>query len=117
MGNAARGARLWSGGYGAMLASRELARSPGTPLCLSIDGADPGEAALAALRDAGLDPIPASACPAEGAPLAVAVSGYRTDGSGSGAVEVEVTRPGQAPATSRLEVLRDEDRWQVLRTL
>ncbi|MBP6798620.1 MAG: DUF2007 domain-containing protein [Luteimonas sp.] len=101
----------------AMLASRELARSPGTPLCLSIDGADPGEAALAALRDAGLDPIPASACPAEGAPLAVAVSGYRTDGSGSGAVEVEVTRPGQAPATSRLEVLRDEDRWQVLRTL
>ena len=101
----------------AMLASRELARSPGTALCLSIDGADPGDAALAALREAGLDPAPASACPADGAPLAVAVSGYRTDGSGSGTVEVEVARPGQAPATTRFEVRRDEDQWQVLRTL
>ena len=101
----------------AMLAARESARSPGVPLCLSIDGADPGEPALAAMRDAGLDPTTASACPADGAPLAVAVSGYRTDGSGSGTVEVEVARRGEAPVTSRLEVRRDDDQWQVLRTL
>ena len=101
----------------AMLAARESARSPGVPLCLSIDGADPGEPALAAVRDAGLDPTTASACPADGAPLAVAVSGYRTDGSGSGTVEVEVARRGEAPVTSRLEVRRDDDQWQVLRTL
>jgi len=101
----------------AMLAARELAQSPGAALCLSIDGADPGEAALAVLRDAGLDPIPASACPVEGAPLTVAVSGYRTDGSGSGTVDVEISRPREAPSTSHLEVRRDEDRWQVLGTL
>ena len=101
----------------AMLAARERAQFPGATLCLSIDGADPGETAQAALREAGLDPQPASACPAEGTPLRVAVSGYRTDGSGSGTIEVEVARPDGAPAQSRLEVQRDDDRWQVLRTL
>lgn len=101
----------------AMLVARELARSPDTPLCVSIDGADPGEAALAALRGAGLHPAPASACPDDGSPLRVAVSGYRTDGSGTGTIEVEVARQGEAPVATRLEVRRDEDQWQVLRTL
>ncbi|TWT21353.1 DUF2007 domain-containing protein [Luteimonas marina] len=97
------------------LAAREHAQAPAPTLCLSIDGADPTDAALAAARAAGLDPLAASACPAEGERLRVAVSGYRTDGSGSGTVELEVARNAGDPVAKRLEVRRDGDQWQVLR--
>ncbi|HRN63066.1 MAG TPA: hypothetical protein PK743_01775 [Luteimonas sp.] len=100
----------------ATLAALESAQAPSPMLCLSIDGADPSDAALAAARAAGLDPVAASACPAEGERLRVAVSGYRTDGSGSGTIEVEVARNAGDPGATRLEVRRDGDQWQVLRT-
>ena len=101
----------------ATLAAAELARAPGAALCLSIDGEDPGDAALAAARAAGVEPRPASSCPGAGGPLRVAVSDYRTDGSGAGTVEVSVAGGDGAAAAKRLEVRRDEDEWRVLGTL
>lgn len=99
----------------ATLAAVEQAQAPGAALCLSIDGADAAEAALAAARDAGLDPRPAAACPGDA--LQVSVSDYLTDGSGSGTVEVAVARGGGPPVAKRLEVRRDGDEWRVLGTL
>jgi hypothetical protein len=98
----------------ATLAARERETAPDAPLCLSVDGDDPGEPVLAAARAAGLAPLPASACPADGAPLRVAVADYRTDGSGTGTVSVSAARGGDAPQPRELAVQRDEDTWQVL---
>ncbi|MDH5832975.1 putative signal transducing protein [Luteimonas kalidii] len=98
----------------ATLAARERDAAPGAALCLSVDGEDPGEAVLAAARDTGVEPLPASACPADGDALRVAVSDYRTDGSGTGTVSVSAIRGDGAPQVRELEVQRDEDTWRVL---
>ena len=104
----------------ATLASARAAEASTARLCLSVDGADPGEAALDAARATGLEAVPASACPGEAGLLRVSVSDYRTDGSGEGTVEVEVevevdTVPGDGPpASERLAVRRDGDHWQLV---
>jgi hypothetical protein len=56
--------------------------------CLGVDGADPDPALLAELAGDGLDVVPASACNDDR--LAVSVSRYATDGSGSGSVLLAV---------------------------
>lgn len=98
----------------AALVTAEQARASGLPLCLSVDDADPGEATLARARDAGLDPLPTAHCPDDA--LRVAVSDYRTDGSGSGTIAVEVVRGSAAPEVRQLSVQRDGSDWQVLST-
>ena len=72
----------------ATLLRKELETTGGTDACLGIDGADPDPALLQELAGAGLGVVAASSC--DGGRLAVAVSGYTTDGSGSGTVEVTV---------------------------
>ncbi|MEN1939933.1 hypothetical protein WCE39_02345 [Luteimonas sp. MJ174] len=56
--------------------------------CLGIDGADPDPALVHALAGEGLDLRPASNC--DDGHLRVMVSGYATDGSGSGTVRLAV---------------------------
>jgi len=97
----------------ATLAAAERARLAAGPLCLSIDGADPTDAAWSAARAAGLEVNAASACPAGEAALHVAVSDYRTDGSGEGTVELATAVGDASPGPRRLAVRRDGDRWQV----
>jgi hypothetical protein len=100
----------------ATLAAAELAAAPAPTLCLSIDGEDPGEAAQAAARAAGLSPVPASDCPAQGA-LHVSVTDYRTDGSGEGTVEVGTSGGGSASPPRTLQVRREGDEWRLGDTL
>lgn len=66
----------------------ELAAAGTARGCLAIDGGDPDPALLSRLDESGLDVVPASSC-GEGR-LAIAVSHYTTDGSGSGHVRVAV---------------------------
>jgi len=97
----------------ATLALAAQADAPAASLCLSVDGQDPDEAALAAARNAGLSPTPASTCPDTHEVLRVDVSDYRTDGSGAGIVALAVARGDGAPAVQQLEVRRQDDTWQV----
>lgn len=97
----------------ATLAARALADASATTLCLSVDGVADADAALAAARDAGLDPRPADACTGEGDWLRVSVDDYRTDGSGTGTVALAVQRPGADAGERRLDVRRDGDQWHV----
>lgn len=99
------------------LAVAEQARAPDASLCLSIDGQDPGEAAQAAARAAGLDLAPASSCSTADDVLRVDVSDYRTDGSGTGTVALAVASGDATPAPRQLDVRREGDAWQVGDTL
>lgn len=85
----------------------ELASAGTRRGCLSVDGADPDPALLAGLAEAGLDVVAASAC-GDGA-LAVAVSGYTTDGSGSGTLQLVVGDAGPRV----LEVRREGREWRL----
>lgn len=102
----------------AMLIDRELqAARDVKEVCVSVDDADPSQTVLAQLKAAeGRSLAPQSDCTAASDAVAIAVRDYRTDGSGSGAIEVAVTRPGSKPADvlRRLEVRRDGDRWDIL---
>lgn len=89
------------------------AQAPDAALCLSLDGQDPDDAVLAIARAAGLDPFPASTCPADRPTQRVAVSDYRTDGSGVGTVELVTSRDDATPTSRRLDVRRDGDDWLI----
>lgn len=101
----------------ATLAALELADAPATTLCLTVDGEDAGEAALASARAAGLEPQPAAACAGSGDWLQVSIGDYRTDGSGAGTVALATTRAGSAARERRLEVRRDGNEWHRADTL
>lgn len=94
-------------------------------LCLSIDGETPTGERLAAIRlpkgmaarptaDCAGDPMPAGA-------LSIAVSEYRTDGSGRGTVRLDLIDPdkdGRPRTDARtLAVKREGERWRVLRVV
>lgn len=83
------------------LLRRELELADGTRACLGIDGADPDPTLLQALAGSGLDVVAASAC--DGGRLAVSVSDYTTDGSGSGTVEVATGGGGPRAVAVRRE--------------
>lgn len=109
----------------AMLLSVELrARATGT-VCLSVDGSDPSEKVLAQLQRADTARFsPQSTCsPRTGTePLvSIEVRDYRTDGSGSGTVQVGIADTdanGQPRVEIRtLEVERDGLDWNVKRIL
>ncbi len=99
------------------LALAAHARAPAPLVCLSVDGQDPGDAALEPVRAAGVEAAPDSACPAPGEALRVAVADYRTDGSGAGTVELTVGRADDMAAPRRIEVRREGDEWLVADTL
>lgn len=105
-----------------MLFERALA-DPGTPratvVCLAIDGVDPAPDVIARLQRQGADVRAASACDAAGTQLALDATGYRTDGSGIGTVELAARHidagSDRREAPRRLEVERNGDAWRVLR--
>jgi len=85
----------------------ELASAGTARGCLAVDGGDPDPAVLGELTAAGLDIAAASSCD-EGR-LAVAVSDYTTDGSGSGHVRVALD-DGE---TRRIAVHREGRAWRL----
>lgn len=90
----------------AALLRAELAAAGERRACLAIDGGDPDPALLSELADEGLDVAAGTGCGDER--LAVAVSDYATDGSGSGTVQVAVGDDG-APRT--VAVRREGRDW------
>lgn len=106
----------------AMLATAELRAREGVDVCLSVDGADPSETGLAQFEAGDRARIRSrSACkaaPETASALSIDVRDYRTDGSGSGTVRLEIatTKDGQAQTETRtLEVRRDGLEWEVKR--
>ncbi|GAA4861467.1 hypothetical protein [Luteimonas vadosa] len=88
------------------------------PLCLAIDGNDPGPDLLARMAASRRAVQVASACATEADATWVDARQYRTDGSGSGTVELLVlTRQGGRTIDTdrlRLTVARDGVHWHVL---
>lgn len=108
----------------AMLATAELRAREGTDICLSVDGADPSETVLAQFEAGDRARIRSrSACKAAAdtaSALSIDVLEYRTDGSGSGTVRLEIAKAadGRAQTESRtLEVRRDGLEWDVKRVV
>lgn len=108
----------------AMLVTAELRARKGADVCLSVDDADPSETVLAQFQASDRARIRSrSACSttADAKPgLSLKVREYRTDGSGSGTVQLEIANAGgdQAQTESRtLEVRRDGLDWEVKRVV
>lgn len=87
-----------------------LERRKPAQACIAVDGGDPSPALLQALPTRPAALFPASACPGNDA-LAIAVADYRTDGSGTG--EVQLVVGNSQPRV--LEVQRNGTVWRVLR--
>ena len=108
----------------AMLATAELRAREGADVCLSVDGADPSETVLAQFETADRARIRSqSACATTAdaaSTLSIAVREYRTDGSGSGTVLLEIANAGgdKAQTESRtFKVRRDGLDWEVKRVV
>lgn len=106
----------------AMLATAELRARENAEICLSVDGADPSETVLAQFQASDRVRIRArSACTAAAdaaSALSIEVREYRTDGSGSGTVRLEIAKAGDAQSEGRtLEVRRDGLEWEVKRVV
>lgn len=94
-------------------------------LCLSIDGETPTAERLAAIRlPKGLKAQPATECAGDAmraGTLSIAVSEYRTDGSGSGTIRLALIDPGKdgrpRTETRTLAVKREGEAWRVLRVV
>lgn len=104
----------------AMLIDAELEARDAKTVCLSVDAADPTQTVLAQLKAAdGRELVPHSSCADATAALTIAVADYRTDGSGTGSVALELrdTGPDGKPRSERrtLEVRRDDERWDILK--
>lgn len=109
----------------AMLLDAELRAQEPKEVCLGVDGSDPSETVLAQLQPADRARIrPRSVC-ANAAQtkqaVLVEVSEYRTDGSGTGTVRIEIAdqdKKGQPRSETRtLEVKRDGLQWEVKRVV
>jgi hypothetical protein len=109
----------------AMLFNAELRAHDTAEVCLSVDGAELSETISAQLQAKDATRIrPRSACTTEtGASSAVKIEvrEYRTDGSGTGTVQIEITdtaADGKTRVEQRtLEVQRDGLDWKVKRIL
>lgn len=103
----------------------QTAVGPIERLCLSIDGETPTGERLAAIRlPKGMVARPAADCAGDSmlaGALSIAVSEYRTDGSGRGTVRLDLTDPdkdGRPRTDARtLAVKREGERWRVLRVV
>jgi hypothetical protein len=109
----------------AMLLQAELSAHEATAVCLSVDGADAPERILSQLQAAERARIRSqAACTAAKDAkdvVSVAVREYRTDGSGTGTVQVEIAdrdKDGKPRVDTRtLEVKRDGLQWEVKRVV
>lgn len=109
----------------AMLLEAELRAHEAGEVCLSVDGADPTDTVLAQLQPADRARIRSRSTCAKaaeaGQAVAVQVSEYRTDGSGTGTVRIAIVdqdKKGQQRTESRtLEVKRDGLQWEVKRVV
>lgn len=104
----------------AMLIDAELEAHDAKTVCLSVDAADPTQTVLAQLKAAeGRALVPHSSCAGAATALTIAVADYRTDGSGTGSVVLELRDTGAdgKPRSERrtLEVRRDDERWDILK--
>jgi hypothetical protein len=106
----------------ALLVKAELAAQPASRLCLSIDGKSPEQAQIEALGLPGETSVaPAADCRESLAKdtLGIAVNEYRTDGSGTGTIRIEISDIGKDGKpridTRTLEVQRSDAQWRVLR--
>ncbi|MGI8560340.1 MAG: hypothetical protein ACR2J7_02655 [Luteimonas sp.] len=101
-----------------MLFRRVLDAGRARDACLSIDGADPAAELLARLSIAGRAIRGASSCDASDDGLWIEARQYRTDGSGSGTVElvIRTVQAGRTTDTDRLQVTveREQADWRVL---
>lgn len=100
----------------AMLAGVELAADAPAIACLRIDGtaATPEQLKALPASQTRLDCTDTTGTRS----VIIDVRGYRTDGSGTGTVELAVTSAGaQATQVRTLLVRRTEDQWRVLRAL
>lgn len=96
------------------LVARELEAHPASPACLAIDGGDPPAEVVNALSTAGRTVLPASACGDGGTQVRFEVSGYRTDGSGTGTVRMDIRRAGAEVQSRGYDVQRRGYEWFVL---
>jgi hypothetical protein len=96
----------------AAIASHELSAHGAATVCLDIEGRDPSDAALEALRTDGFDAHPASACGDDEA-LRVAVYAWRTDGSGSGMITWSVARGPVQARVRNATARRVDDAWHL----
>jgi hypothetical protein len=104
----------------AMLIEAELHAHDTASVCLSVDGAAPSKTIVDALQATDSARIrPQSACTAaleDKTVVSVGVREYRTDGSGSGTVKVEIAdhdKDGKRRVDTRtLEVKRDGLEWE-----
>lgn len=109
----------------AMLLQAELRAHKATSVCLSVDDAVAPDRVLAQLQAADRTRILSQAACAAAAEtkdvVSVAVREYRTDGSGTGTVQVEIAdldKNGKPRADTRmLEVKRDGLQWEVKRVV
>lgn len=98
----------------------ELEAQAPTLACVAIDGRDPPPDMLARLRADGRALQPVSACDTAKAEVRFDVREYRTDGSGTGSVRLDMahrTDGGEQAETRNLEVERTGDVWRVVRLL
>lgn len=104
-----------------MLVSIELEAQAPARACLALDGADMPAASIERLQRPGTTVLSRSTCVDPSKALSIEVAGYRTDGSGTGVVQLEMSHvdpDGQRQHESRtLEVERTGERWRVLRML
>lgn len=96
----------------AAIAAHELSVHDATSVCLDIEGSDPPEATLAAMRVDGIEASPASACDDTDA-LRVDVHAWRTDGSGTGTVTWSVAHGGALARPRDATARRVDDAWQL----
>jgi hypothetical protein len=106
----------------AMLLQAELRAHEAADVCLSVDGAAAPERVLGQLQAAERARIRSqAACGAAKDAVSVAVREYRTDGSGIGTVQVQITdrdKGGKPRVETRtLEVKRDGLQWEVKRVV
>jgi hypothetical protein len=102
------------------LAATELEVQTSPVTCVRIDGA-PATAEVLAQMQKLATPVRFDCTDTAGGTLTLDVRGYRTDGSGTGTVELAVTSAGSdgTPSTQvrTLLVRRTENTWRVLRVL
>lgn len=96
-----------------MLVARELGADGASLACLAVDGGDPPPDVVEALSAGGRTVLPASACVDRDADARIEISGYRTDGSGTGTVRVRIRRTGTAERTLGFDVERRGYEWFV----
>lgn len=96
----------------------ELPRGAGSPVCLSVDGADPAPTLLASLPAPSGAVVALSQCPGSDVPR-LAIHGYRARPSGAGSIVLERSaRAGATPVAETYEVSRGRDgRWRAVELL